>query len=245
LDCRAESYSERPFVNHIRTRIKRQFSPTSGLLGYTSCNSRFRLEVAHRSKESIVKEIEQVLDFIVEIEKLKDVHRKTRPVGLERVENSAEHSWHVCLSALMLKDYANETIDIDRVIRMLLIHDLGEIDAGDTIIYASETAELKAQEEAGLERIMDILPDGKADEYLRLWREFEEGSTADAKYAKSIDRIPPILHNLHGDGHSWKQHNIPEEKILALNSRIKLGSESVWNVIKSRLDSAFSQGLLK
>ena len=84
---------------------------------------------------------------MIEIEKLKDVHRKTRPVGLERYENSAEHSWHVCLSALMLKDYSNEPINIDRVIKMLLIHDLGEIDTGDTIIYASETKELKEKEE--------------------------------------------------------------------------------------------------
>ena len=87
--------------------------------------------------------IEKTLNFIIEVEKLKDVQRKTRPVGLSRYENSAEHSWHVCLSALMLKDYANDNIDINRVISMLLIHDLGEIDAGDTIIYYSESQELK------------------------------------------------------------------------------------------------------
>ena len=93
-----------------------------------------------------MEEIEKILNFIIEIEKLKAVHRKTKPVGLERYENSAEHSWHVCLSALMLKDFANEPVKIDRVIKMLLIHDLGEIDVGDTIVYSSETAELKAEE---------------------------------------------------------------------------------------------------
>jgi len=155
-----------------------------------------------------LKEIEQVLDFIVEIEKLKDVHRKTMPVGLDRFENSAEHSWHVCLSALMLKDFANEAIDICRVIKMLLIHDLGEIHAGDTIIYASESAELKAEEQAGLERVLGLLPEGKADEYVELWLEFEAGSSADSKYAKAVDRIPPMLHNLHGDGHSSRTHGI-------------------------------------
>ena len=113
-------------------------------------------------------EIKQILDFIVEIEKLKDVVRKTRPVGLNRYENSAEHSWHVCLSALMLKDSANGDVDIDRVIKMLLIHDLGEIDAGDTIIYASETQAIKDEEEAGIKRILNILPEGRADEYLML-----------------------------------------------------------------------------
>ena len=90
--------------------------------------------------------IDIVLSFIVEIEKLKDVQRKTKPVGLDRYENSAEHSWHVCLSALMLKDYANDDVDIDHVIKMLLIHDLGEIDAGDTIVYVAETQEVKVRE---------------------------------------------------------------------------------------------------
>jgi putative hydrolase of HD superfamily len=127
------------------------------------------------NERSIVKEIAQILAFVVEIEKLKDVHRKTRPVGLERVENSAEHSWHVCLTALMLKDYADEPIDIDRVIRMLLIHDLGEIDAGDTIIYQSETAENKAAEAAGVARLLGMLPHGQVEAYLALWHEFEAG----------------------------------------------------------------------
>lgn len=189
--------------------------------------------------------IEKVLEFMMEIEKLKDVHRKTRPVGLERYENSAEHSWHVCLSALMLKDYANEPIDIDRVIRMLLIHDLGEIDAGDTIIYASETEELKEQEEAGLKRILDILPDGKTAEYLSLWREFELGESVDAKYAKAIDRVPPLLHNLHGNGHSWKDHNVPKEKVFDLNSRIAKGSHALWDVLKVKLNKAVDDGMLK
>jgi putative hydrolases of HD superfamily len=189
--------------------------------------------------------IEKVLEFMMEIEKLKDVHRKTRPVGLERYENSAEHSWHVCLSALMLKDYANEPIDIDRVIRMLLIHDLGEIDAGDTIIYASETEELKEQEEAGLKRILDILPDGKTAEYLSLWREFELGESVDAKYAKAIDRVPPLLHNLYGNGHSWKDHNVPKEKVFDLNSRIAKGSHALWDVLKEKLNKAVDDGILK
>ena len=189
--------------------------------------------------------IEQVLSFIVEIEKLKDIHRKTRPVGLERYENSGEHSWHVCLSALMLKDYANDEIDIDRVIKMLLIHDLGEIDAGDTIVYASETQEIKDKEAAGLRRVLDILPTGKAQEYMALWYEFEEGKTADSKYAKSIDRVPPLLHNLYGDGHSWKDNNIGKEKVLGLNKRIAEGSKELWSVLEARLEKAVETGLLK
>lgn len=189
--------------------------------------------------------IEHVLEFIIEIEKLKDVHRKTRPVGLDRYENSGEHSWHVCLSALMLKDYSNEVINIDRVIKMLLIHDIGEIDAGDTIIYASETKEIKEKEEAGIKRVFNILPEGKAEQYLSLWREFELGESADAQYAKAIDRLPPLLHNLNGNGHSWKDNNIPKEKVFDLNSRIAKGSTALWDVLKGKLDKAVVDGILK
>ncbi len=190
-------------------------------------------------------EIKQILDFIVEIEKLKDVVRKTRPVGLNRYENSAEHSWHVCLSALMLKDSANGDVDIDRVIKMLLIHDLGEIDAGDTIIYASETQAIKDEEEAGIKRILNILPEGRADEYLMLWQEFEAGETMDAKYAKAIDRVPPLLHNLHGGGHSWSKHNISKEQVFSVNKRIAKGSEKLWNVLEKELEDAVESGILK
>jgi putative hydrolase of HD superfamily len=188
--------------------------------------------------------IKQTLDFIVEIEKLKDVYRKTRPVGLDRFENSAEHSWHVCLSALMLKDYANENIDIDRVIKMLLIHDLGEIDAGDTIIYESETPAIKVKELAGIKRILAVLPESKGEEYLALWLEFESGETADSIYAKAIDRVPPLLHNLYGNGHSWNKHGIQKEQVFTVNQRIANGSEDLWEVMKIELEKAVEKGIL-
>lgn len=191
-----------------------------------------------------MEDIEKVLNFIIEIEKLKNVLRKTMPVGLERFENSAEHSWHVCMSALMLKDYANEAINIDRVIKMLLIHDIGEIDAGDTIIYSSETETLKSAEAAGMARLFAMLPEGMSAEFLALWNEFEAGETPDARYAKAIDRVPPLLHNLHGNGHSWRAHDIPQEKILGLNARIGLGSTELWHVIRKQLEEAFEQGIL-
>ncbi len=192
-----------------------------------------------------MNEIEQILKFSVEVEQLKDIHRKTMPVGLDRYENSAEHSWHVCLLALLLKDHANDQINIDRVIRMLLIHDLGEIDAGDKIIYASETKEQKSKESKGIKRLLSFLPKEQADEYFELWHEFEAGDSADSKYAKSIDRIPPILQNLHGDGHSWKKYSIRKEKVFEVNSRIDQGSDGVWNVIKAKLNKAVEDGLLQ
>ena len=183
--------------------------------------------------------IKKVLDFIVEIEKLKNVHRKTKPVGLERYENSAEHSWHVCISALMLKDFSDEPVDIDRVIKMLLIHDLGEIDAGDTIIYKSETVENKLLEENGVKRILSYLDCDVAEKYLSLWREFEAGETADSKFARAVDRVPPLLHNIHGNFHSWREHNVSEAQVLNLNSRISKGSTLLWSVLKSRIVSGF------
>jgi putative hydrolases of HD superfamily len=192
-----------------------------------------------------LEEIEQIIDFMVEIEKLKGVHRKTRPVGLKRYENSAEHSWHVCLSALMLKDHANEPIDIDRVIRMLLIHDLGEIDAGDTVIYHSETQEVKNKEAAGLKRVLSLLPENKAKDYMALWHEFESGETPDARYAKAIDRVPPLLHNIHGGGHSWDENNVSKEMVFSLNSRIREGSRKLWEAMEAKLEEAVANGLLK
>lgn len=192
-----------------------------------------------------MKQIEEILNFIVEIEKLKGVQRKTKPVGFERYENSAEHSWHVCLSALMLKDFANEPVNIERVIKMLLIHDLGEIDAGDTIIYASETNELKGEEATAIKRILSILPDGMEDELMELWYEFEAGETADSKFAKAVDRVPPLLHNIHGDGHSWKAHGITKDKVFSVNQRIENGSEALWSVMRGKLETAVDDGILK
>ena len=182
----------------------------------------------------------------LEIEKLKDLARKTKPVGLDRFENSAEHSWHVCISALMLKEYANEKIDIDKVIKMLLIHDLGEIDAGDTVVYHSETKEVAQKEKQGIKRILDILPDEEARYYFALWDEFENAKSAEAKFARAVDRVPPLLHNLHGSGHSWKSYNVPKEKVFALNrQRINDGSEALWSCMKQKLEQAVSDGILK
>jgi putative hydrolase of HD superfamily len=189
--------------------------------------------------------IDDLLEFMIEIERLKGVLRKSRPAGLERYENSAEHSWHVCISALMLKDYANENVDIDRVIRMLLIHDLGEIDADDTIIYSSEAPELKAQEAAGVKRILSYLPENTRDEYMALWYEFESGETADAKYAKAIDRVPPLLQNISDNGHTWKKHSISKEQVFTLNARIGQGSSQLWEAVKARLEKAVAEGILE
>ncbi len=192
-----------------------------------------------------LQNIEQILKFTIEIERLKNITRKTRPVGLDRYENSAEHSWHVCLSALMLKEYANEDINIDRVIKMLLIHDLGEIDAGDTIVYNAESEEIKRKEAEGVERVLKLLPEQECERYTKLWHEFESSETADAKFAKAIDRIPPLLHNLHGEGHSWRDNKITAENIFSVNSRIANGSEVLWKIMKAKIENAIEDGILE
>lgn len=192
-----------------------------------------------------MNEINQILDFIVEVEKLKSVLRKSRPVGLNRYENSGEHSWHVCLSALMLKEYANEPVDINHVIKMLLIHDLGEIDADDKIIYLSETPEQKSNEEDGISRLLAMLPNNMGKEYLVLWKEFEAGVTPESKYAKAIDRVPPLLQNIHDNGHGWQKHSIPKEMVFSLNSiRISAGSDKLWETMEIKLNEAVKNGLL-
>ncbi len=193
----------------------------------------------------MMKDINEILDFIIEVEKLKSILRKSRPVGLDRYENSAEHSWHVCLSALMLRDHSNEPVDINHVIKMLLVHDLGEIDSGDKIIYSSETVEQKLDEEDGVKRLLELLPGCMGDEYLALWREFEAGNTPESKFAKAVDRVPPLLHNIHDNGHGWKKNNISKEKVFALNSiRISAGSDELWGAVETRLNQAVDDGVL-
>lgn len=193
-----------------------------------------------------MEEIKGIIDFMVEVEKLKSIERQTKPVGLDRYENSAEHSWHVCLSALLLKDFANEPVDIVRVMKMLLIHDLGEIEAGDTVIYSAETEENKRLERSCIQKLFQLLPEVSREEFSNLWEEFEEGVSPEARFAKAIDRVPPLLHNIHGEGHGWKKHNIPKEKVFAFNGeRISKGSNLLWQEVESRLNDAVQSGVLK
>ncbi|WP_444896637.1 HD domain-containing protein [Microbulbifer sp. SSSA005] len=193
-----------------------------------------------------MSDIEKIIEFVIEIEKLKAVLRQTKPVGINRYENSAEHSWHVSLIALMLKDYANERIDISRVVKMLLIHDLGEIGAGDQIVYQPLTDEQQLSETQSLAQTLSILPDKLSAEFIALWEEFEEGVSPDAKFAKAIDRVPPLLHNIYGNGHSWQKHNISKEQVFTVNSeKIAGGSHKLWSTIEKKLNEAIESGALK
>ena len=189
--------------------------------------------------------IPSLIRFVIEIEKLKNVLRKSRPVGLGRYENSAEHSWHVCVIALLFSRYANEKIDIDRVVKMLLIHDLVEIDAGDVLAYHANTDAVRKSESEAAERIFALLPEAIGQELKSLWLEFEAAATPEALYAKAMDRVPAVVQNLHGQGHTWRKHHISEEAILALNAKIGAGCEPLWVFLRDELEQAFRHGLLK
>ncbi|MCS5559447.1 MAG: HD domain-containing protein [Oceanospirillaceae bacterium] len=192
-----------------------------------------------------MQDLIKIIDFVTEIDQLKAVLRKTRPLGMQRYENSAEHSWQVTLAALMLKDYAAQPVDIDRVLRMLLIHDLCEIDTGDVIVYEAIGSEHEAAEAAATERILGLLPNGMGDEYIALWHEFETAKSADARFAKALDRALPLLHNLNDQGHSWQSHGITVEQVKTVNGgRINKGCPQLWQLLEPMVDEAKAKGWL-
>jgi putative hydrolase of HD superfamily len=192
-----------------------------------------------------VQALIQIIDFVKEIDQLKSVLRKTRPLGLERYENSAEHSWQVTLAALMLKDYAAQPVDINRVLRMLLIHDLCEIDTGDVIVYDAVGSAHEEAEAAATRRILGMLPNNMGDEYIALWHEFEASQSADARFAKALDRALPLIHNLNDQGHSWQSHGITKDQVKTINGgRIKKGCPQLWQLLEPLVDEAELKGWL-
>jgi len=193
----------------------------------------------------MVQDLIQIIDFVKQIDELKAVLRKTRPLGMERYENSAEHSWQVTLAALMLKDYAAQPVDINRVLRMLLIHDLCEIDTGDVIVYAAVGSAHEEAEAAATQRILGMLPNAMGDEYIALWHEFEASKSADARFAKALDRALPLIHNLNDQGHSWQSHGITKDQVKAVNgSQIKQGCPQLWELLEPLVDEAELKGWL-
>ncbi len=186
---------------------------------------------------------EACLEFVLELENLKKVERKTRPIGQDRYENSAEHSWQVALLALTLRDYANEAVDISRVVRMLLLHDIAEIDTGDTIVYARPDAKGPNDEErAAFERLTGSLPPGVRAEYRELCEEFAAGATAEARYANAMDRAMPVLQNVTNGGRSWQEHGIRKSQVIAKNAGVGAGSETLWAWLEERVHGVYPQG---
>lgn len=183
------------------------------------------------------------IGFLLEIDKLKQVFRQTYLLDETRKENDAEHSWHFAMFAVLLAEYANEKIDLLKVVKMGLIHDLVEIDAGDTFLYdEAGNADKAEREEKAAARIFGLLPPDVGAELRALWVEFEAKETAEAKFAGSLDRLQPFLHNVYTDGRSWHEHGITAAQIRERNSEIEQGSQALWDYALSLLDDAIAKG---
>ncbi len=187
--------------------------------------------------------LEQQLQFIIEIDKVKNIFRQTYLADAKRKENDAEHSWHIALMAYLLQEYADQPVDVPRVILMVLIHDLVEIDAGDTYAYDTKGAATKRERELkAADRIFGLLPEDQG-EYLRgLWDEFEEYETADAKYAHLLDNFQPLLLNDASAGKSWEEHTVKKEQIYKRNERLPETSETIWNKMKEIVEKHIELG---
>lgn len=189
--------------------------------------------------------LEQQIRFVLEIDALKGVLRRSYLLGVDRPENSAEHSWHVAVMAVLLAEHANEPVNTSRVVRMLLVHDIVEVDAGDTYVYDTAGAAAKAGREArAADRLFGLLPEDQGRELRSLWEEFEEGRTSDARFAAALDRLMPVLHNVHTAGKSWREHGISADRVIARNSRMSEGSEALWEYARSLIEGAVAKGHL-
>ncbi len=192
------------------------------------------------------EQLQKQVDFIHEIDKVKYIQRKTRLFNSDRTENDAEHSWHLALMALVLSGHSNEAIDLFKVIKMLLIHDLVEIDAGDVFLYDTATNHSNtAAELAAARRIFGLLPQDQAEELILIWEEFEAGETAESKFARAMDRFEPLLQNRSNKGGTWKEFNVPYDKVIEKKSVIKKGSNFLWNYAKKLIDNSVEEGILK
>ena len=191
------------------------------------------------------EKLKQQLDFILEIDKEKNILRQTHLSGHGRRENDAEHAWHMAIMAYLLKDYANEPVDIAKVMIMCLIHDIVEIDAGDTYAYDTDGLKTqKAREDAAKERIFSLLPEDQKKELTALFDEFEDYQTPESKFAHSLDNLQPLLLNNSNDGGDWKEHEVNAEKVYGRQRKTKFGSEKLFEVTDQILKENIAKGNL-
>ena len=189
--------------------------------------------------------LDRQIDFLLEADRLKQIERMTKILGGSRRENSAEHSWHLALFALVLCEHADDPLDLARAITMLLLHDLVEIDAGDTFAYDDAGYETKvAREEAAADRLFGLLPEAQGVQLRALWDDFEAGTSPEARFANAVDRLQPLLLNHANQGGPWREHGISRERIVTRNSPIAAGSERLWALAQDRIDDVQALGLL-
>lgn len=190
--------------------------------------------------------VERQLDFLLELDRLKTVLRQTWLTDGSRRENDAEHSWHIAVMAVVLAEHsADPGIDLLKALKMLLIHDVVEIDAGDTFAYDEVGAQDKEQRErAAAERIFGLLPNGQAAAFRDLWEEFEARRSPAARFAAALDRLQPILHNYHTQGKAWLAHGITARQVVARNQHIAEGAPRLWDYARRIIDEAVARGYL-
>lgn len=191
-----------------------------------------------------IERLSQQMQFIIEIDKLKQVLRQTQIMGGSRQENSAEHSWQLAVMAILLAEHANEPVDSLHVVKMLLVHDLIEIDAGDTWSFDEQGYLDKAERERmAADRIFALLPQDQAEELRALWEEFEAMSTPASRFANGLDRLMPMLHNFHNNGGTWRRAGVTLEKVLARQSAISKGSKALGDYSLELLEQARKLGI--
>jgi putative hydrolase of HD superfamily len=188
----------------------------------------------------------QQIEFIVEIDKLKNVLRKTILMDRSRRENSAEHSWHIALTVLILSEYAKDSdVDLFRVMKILLVHDLIEIDAGDTYCYDDQGRKDQARREKNAaDRIFNLLPADQATALRELWDEFEERETPESKFANAMDRLQPFLHNYFTEGQIWQENNIKSAQVKSRMHPVDDGAPILWDYVSSLIDDGIKKGFL-
>lgn len=190
--------------------------------------------------------LEKQIAFIKEIDKVKYILRQSTLFNSDRRENDAEHSWHLAVMAIVLAGYSDKPIDLLKVLKMVLIHDIVEIDAGDTFIYSTTKDHDNTEEElAAAKRIFGILPAEQAEELIEIWKEFEAAETDEAKFAKSLDRFEPLLQSATNNGGTWVKHDVPYHKVYNVNKAIKNGSTTLWNYAENLLNESVEKGFLK
>ena len=197
-------------------------------------------------RDSMDERIKKQMEFSLEIDKVKNILRQTHLSGHGRRENDAEHSWHMAIMAYLLKEYANEEVDIAKVMLMCLIHDIVEIDAGDTYAYDEENLKTqKEREDAAKERIFSILPKEQKEELVALFDEFEAYETPESKFAHAMDNLQPLMLNNSNGGSDWKEHQVSAEQVYKRQSKTKLGSEKLFEVTDQMIQENIRKGSLK
>ena len=190
--------------------------------------------------------LKKQLDFALEIDKEKNIFRQTHLSGHGRNENDAEHAWHMAIMAYLLREYSNEPVDITRVMLMCLIHDVVEIDAGDTYAYDAEGLKTqKAREEAAKERIYSLLPEDQKKELAAIFDEFEESKTPESKFAHAMDNLQPLMLNNSNDGGDWREHGVSAKQVYGRQSRTKEGSEKLYEITEQIIKKHVEKGNLK